>query len=149
LAFAIICRPTNLLLILPLSAYVMLYHRPQIGKFLLGVLLPGLFQLWYDYAYFGDPFFQPQGHDILFWSTSLIEGLGGILLSPGRGLFVYSPILLCSFLGMALAWRCRGDPLLRAFSIGILPTLLLYAKWYNWWGGGPMDHVFWRISRQS
>ena len=133
LAFAVICRPTDLLLILPLGAYVMLYHRPQMGKFLLGVMLPGLFQLWYNYAYFGDPFFQPYG--ISFWSTPLMEGLGGILVSPGRGLFVYSPILLCSFLGMALAWRCHGDPLIRALSVGILPTLLLYGKWISWWGG--------------
>jgi hypothetical protein len=125
----------------------MLYHRPQMGKFLLGVLLPRFFQLWYNYAYFGDPFFQP--YDLSFWSSSLIEGLGGILISPGRGLFVYSPILLCSFLGKALAWRCREDPLLRALSVGVLPTLLLYRKRFNWWGGGPMDHVFWRISRQS
>jgi hypothetical protein len=134
LAFAVICRPSNLLLILPLGAYVMLYHHPQMGKFLLGALLPGLFQLWYNYTYLGDPFFQPYG--ISFWSTPLIEGLGGILLSPGRGLFVYSPILLGSFLGMVLAWRCHGEPLLRALSVGILPTLLLYGKWINWWGGG-------------
>jgi hypothetical protein len=147
LAFAVICRPTDLLLILPFAVYVILYHRPQMGKFLLGVLAPGLFQLWYNYTYFGHPFFQPYG--ISFWSTPLIEGLGGILLSPGCGLFVYSPLLLCSLLGMAIAWRSHGDPLLRALSVGILPTLLIYGKWINWWGGGHMDHVFWRISRQS
>src|SRR4030095_8521599 len=89
---------------------------------------------WYNYTYLGDLFFQPYG--IFFWSTPLLEGLGGILLSPGRGLFVYSPVLLCSFLGIALAWRDRGDPLLRALSVGIFPTLLLYGKWINWWGGG-------------
>jgi hypothetical protein len=80
------------LFILPLGTYVMLYHRPQMGKFLLVALLPGLFQLWYNSAYLGDPFFQPYG--ISFWSTPCLEGLGGILFSPGRGLFVYSPILL-------------------------------------------------------
>jgi hypothetical protein len=72
--------------------YVILHHRPQMGQFLLGVLLPGVFQLWYNSAYLGGPFFQPSGEDI--WSTPLMEGLGGILISPGRGLFVYSPILL-------------------------------------------------------
>ena len=133
LAFAVICRPTDLILILPLGAYVLLYHRPQMGQFLLGVLPPGLFQLWYNSAYFGEPFFQPYGGP--FWSSRLIEGLSGILLSPGRGLFVYSPILLCSFLGMVLAWRSHGDPLIRALSVGILPTLLLYGKWISWWGG--------------
>jgi hypothetical protein len=133
LAFAVICRPTDLLLILPLGAYVLLYHRPQAGWFLLGMLPPGLFQLWYNYAYFHDPFFQPFGR--AYWSTPLMEGLSGILLSPGRGLFIYSPVLLCSFLGIVLAWRRHGDPLLRALTVGILPTLLLYGKWVNWWGG--------------
>jgi hypothetical protein len=133
LAFAVICRSTDLLLILPLGAYVMLYHRPQMGWILLGMLPPWLFQLWYNDAYFHDPFFQPFGR--AYWSTPLMEGLSGILLSPGRGLFVYSPVLLGSFLGMALAWRRHGDPLLRALSVGILPTLLLYGKWGNWWGG--------------
>jgi hypothetical protein len=133
LAFAVICRPTDLLLILPLGVYVMLCHRPQIGLFVLGGLPPGLFQLWYNYTYFNNPFFQPYGG--AFWSTPLLEGLSGILLSPGRGLFVYSPILLGSFFGMALAWRRHGDPLLRALSLGIVPTLLLYGKWISWWGG--------------
>jgi len=147
LAFAVICRPTDLLLVLPLGVYVLHYHRPQIGLFLLGMLPPGLFHLWYNYTYFNNPFFQPYGG--AFWSTPLIEGLSGILLSPGRGLFIYSPILLGSFLGMALAWRRRGDPLLRALSLGILPTLLLYGKWISWWGDGPTDHVFSRISPPS
>jgi hypothetical protein len=48
LAFAVICRPTDLLLILPLGAYVLRYHRPQMGWFLLGMLPPGLFQLGYN-----------------------------------------------------------------------------------------------------
>jgi hypothetical protein len=133
LGFALICRPTDLLLVLPLGAYVLLYHRPQIGLFLLSGLPPGLFLLWYNYTYFNNPFFQQYGATL--WSTPLMEGLSGILLSPGRGLFVYSPILLGSFLGMALAWRRSGDPLLRALSLGILPTLLLYSKWIDWWGG--------------
>jgi hypothetical protein len=33
LAFAVICCPTVLLLVLPLGAYVLYYHRPQIGLF--------------------------------------------------------------------------------------------------------------------
>jgi hypothetical protein len=133
LAFAVICRPTDLLLVLPLGAYVLLYHRPQIGLFVLGGLPPALFLLWYNYTYFDNPFFRQYSGAL--WSTPLMEGLSGLLLSPGRGLFVYSPILLGSFFGMALAWRRHGDPLIRALSMGILPTLLLYGKWISWWGG--------------
>ena len=50
---------------------------------------------------------------------------------------------------MALSWRRHADPLVRAVSIGILPTMLLYGNWIIWWGGRSMDHVFWRISRHS
>lgn len=137
LAFAVICRPTDLLLALALGAYVVLYHRRQLPGFVLSGLPPGLFQLWYNTVYFGDAFrtqFSPLNQ--VLWSTPLWEGLPGILISPSRGLFIYSPILLFSFFGMALAWRRSGDPLLRALSMGILPTLLLYSKWFGWWGGG-------------
>jgi hypothetical protein len=104
---------------------VLVYHRPQIGLFVLGGLPPGLFLLWYHYTYSNNPFFRQYGRAL--WSTPLMEGLSDILLSLGRGRFVYSPILLGSFFGMALAWR-RGDPLLRALSLGILPILLLYGR---------------------
>jgi len=56
--------------------------------------VPALFHFWYANAYWGSPFSIAQkvpredfnGH---FW-----EGLAGILVSPSRGLFVFSPIFL-------------------------------------------------------
>jgi hypothetical protein len=116
--------------------YVLLHHGGQFGKFLLTGLPPVLFQLWYNAAYFGDPLrtqFPIPGRGSLaipFW-----ERLGGILLSPGRGLFVYSPIFLLSVLGIGLAWRRSGDALLRYLSVGVLFTILFYGKWWVWWGG--------------
>ena len=69
------------------------------------------------------------------WTTPLWGGLAGILVSPGRGLLVYSPIAIGSLIGMALVWRRHGDLLLRYVGPGVLCTLLLYSKWGNWWGG--------------
>jgi hypothetical protein len=148
LAFAIISRPTDVLLALPLGVYVLVYHRRQLAGFLLAGLPPALFQLGYNAAYFADPFRiqffstlsaavggMPRGAASASWSTPLGTGLPGILVSPGRGLFVYSPIFLLSAVGAGLAWKKGGDRLIGYASIGVAPVLLLYGKWDSWWGG--------------
>jgi hypothetical protein len=148
LAFAIISRPTDVLLAVPLGLYVLVYHRRQLAGFLLAGLPPALFQLGYNAAYFGDPlriqFFStlsaalgglPRGAASASWSTPLGVGLAGILISPARGLLVYSPMFLLSAVGAVLAWKKGGDRLIGYASTGIVPALLLYSKWDSWWGG--------------
>jgi hypothetical protein len=65
----------------------------------------------------------------LFFQNDLLPGLAGLLFSPTRGLFVFSPFLLF----LVLAWRHlpkdraeRGLTL--ALSAGVVLQLLLYAK---------------------
>lgn len=61
-----------------------------------------------------------------FFQHDLLSGLGGLLFSPARGLFVFSPFLLF----LVLAWRLpvadRGLAL--AMRIAVLLQLVLYAK---------------------
>ena len=98
--------------------------------------IPAFFlQLWYNIAYFGDPFHQQFSGLINLWSTPLWEGVSGLLFSPGRGLFVYSPVFLLSIVGVGLAWYRGGDSLIRYTSVAVGGTILLYGKWYSWWGG--------------
>ncbi|HEY2293609.1 MAG TPA: hypothetical protein VGM86_23125 [Thermoanaerobaculia bacterium] len=64
-----------------------------------------------------------------FFQHDLLSGLGGLLLSPTRGLLVFSPFLLF----LVLAWRHlpreRGERgLTLAMSAGVVLQLLLYAK---------------------
>jgi hypothetical protein len=64
-----------------------------------------------------------------FLQHDLLSGLGGLLFSPTRGLFVFSPFLLF----LVLAWRHlprdRGERgLTLAMSAGVVLQLLLYAK---------------------
>lgn len=136
LAFAIIARPTNVIFGVTLVAYVLVYQRQYLWAFLVSGLPPLLFQFWYNSTYFGNPFrSQYSLLEASQWSTPLLEGLGGILLSPSRGLLVYSPIFLFSLVGMGLALRRREDPLFHFLSVGVILTLLLYSKWVMWWGG--------------
>jgi len=39
------------------------------------------------------------------WTTPLAEGIPGLLVSPGRGLFLESPVLLLGLVGLLRAGR--------------------------------------------
>jgi hypothetical protein len=136
LAFSVVVRPANALVALPLAVHAAWKHPRQALGLVASALPAVAFQLWYNVAYFDDLFHtQLSRVTAPVWQTSLPEGLGGLLLSPGRGLFVYSPVLVLSLVGLARAWRPGGDPLLRTLGIGAVLTVLLYGKWAKWWGG--------------
>jgi hypothetical protein len=70
-----------------------------------------------------------------FFEHALLPGVAGLLVSPARGLLVFSPFLLF----LVLAWRHlprdRDERLLTlAMSIGAAVEILLYAK-ADWRGG--------------
>jgi hypothetical protein len=136
LAFAVISRPTDLLLVAPLGLYALFYHPKQVGRLLAFALPPLAFQLWYNATYQGSALWTQvpilRGEH---WAGRFWDGFAGLLVSPARGLFVYSPILVFSVVGLVMAWRNGGDPLLRAVGVGVLLVVLLYCKWWSWWGG--------------
>lgn len=72
---------------------------------------------------------------VAFFQQDLLTGMAGLLISPTRGLVVFSPFLL--FLGLAW-WRPPHDRSERrvvvAMSLGCLAQILLYAK-TDWRGG--------------
>jgi hypothetical protein len=139
LALAVIVRPIDAVLVAPLALCLVVRHPRAVLPAGLLALVPFGFQLWYNVTYFGNAFRTqvplPFASGAL-WTTPLLEGLGGLLFSPGRGLIVYSPVFLFSAVGLAAAWRAGGDALLRAVGVGVVLSLLLYAKWFAWWGGG-------------
>jgi Dolichyl-phosphate-mannose-protein mannosyltransferase len=146
LASAVLCRPTNALMAAPIVAYLICHRRDQLIGFLLAALPPALCLAAYNLHYFGSPLTtgfigttgpsRIWGSAPLLFSTPFREGLAGVLGSPGRGLFVYSPILIVSVVGMVMVWKDPKPVLLRYLSLAPLPVLMLTAKWLNWWGGG-------------
>jgi hypothetical protein len=106
-------------------------------------LLLGLLVLIYNAARFGSPFDQgtltDNPHDV--FSTPLMTGLYGILLSPGKGVFWYAPPLFLSLLG--IPWMTRASSIDRVsprrtvwLILAIfLPILLIHASWHSWMGG--------------
>jgi hypothetical protein len=69
------------------------------------------------------------------WQTPVLEGLLGILFSPSRGLFFYTPLALFALYGARRVFAQPGWARLRPLALAAIPLVLTYAKWSNWWGG--------------
>ena len=68
------------------------------------------------------------------FNTPLGEGLWGLLLSPGRSLFVFSPVALLSLPGFYFLYR-RDRLLTVALSFTVAAYLIATALWDGWHAG--------------
>ncbi len=146
LATEVVTRPLDVVIAAPLAVLVLIQHRRQFALFVAATIPPLIFMLWYNHTYFGNAmrtqFFAGPGAALggfvagsYPWITPFEVGIPGVLFSPGRGLFFYSPIFIFSAVELALAWRRNGDALLRALSVGALMMIFIDARWNVWTGG--------------
>jgi len=66
------------------------------------------------------------------------ESLLGILISPSRGLFIFSPIVLCAIPGACRVYKLRfsnDEKLIVGLTASCLMLLLQYGFYRFWWGG--------------
>jgi hypothetical protein len=73
------------------------------------------------------------GWDHLGFSTPLIVGLWGLLLSPGKSLFVYSPVILLGLFSFRRFLDTRKNEALLSLGI-ILAFIVPHASWWAWSG---------------
>ncbi len=136
LAYAV--RPTNALLVLAVTAHVALAHRRRLWPYLRWAGLVAAFfviQSVWDYGTLLPPYNDPDQVGAVSLGA-FSEGLAGTLLSPGRGLFVYSPVLLFALWGVAIRLRRLENRQLHAFlALVLLGHWLLISSWFSWWGG--------------
>jgi hypothetical protein len=90
---------------------------------------------FYNYARFGNPL--DSGRRFAkgeAFSTPLWVGLYGLLFSPYKSIFLYSPILLACLVSFPLFFkRHRREGWL--IGLIVIAHLVLFATWYMWWGG--------------
>ena len=90
--------------------------------------------LAYNHTFFGTllmpPFDRSEG-----FTTPILQGLAGLLLSPGKGVLWYAPLAWLALIS-AFRWRDAGrlPDFLLAFGM-VLAVLLLYSAWADWAGG--------------
>ncbi len=136
LALSFIVRPTNGIPIFVLTIVVFLRYRKQLLGYLLSATVVAVPFIWSNllaYAYFLPPYYLPQriGSSTHFW-----EALIGNLISPSRGLFVFSPILIFALYGMVAKFRrVRFTAVESAMVIIIGLHWLMISTFGHWWAG--------------
>ncbi|HVT16702.1 MAG TPA: hypothetical protein VHQ90_11065 [Thermoanaerobaculia bacterium] len=147
LGMAVAVRPQNGLFLAAAAVYLWVRgeSRGHSLRAVLGLALGGLlplaamiaYNLRYYHLLLGSYGLYGQGLFTRYiLPTRLLQGFSGLLLSPNRGLLMFSPVVVLGLWGMARAFRrWRSEPLVAAFSGAALAYALLHASWTNWWGG--------------
>ena len=110
--------------------------------FTLGLIIFSVLLLYYNSVRFGNIFETGRSADPLYhyaiYSNPLI-GLYGLLLSPGKGLFIYSPIVFLSI----IFWKYFHNSY-KHLSIGVLGMIIIRlffiasrSDWHGGYGAGP------------
>lgn len=100
--------------------------------FLMPCFLALLGEVFLNYIRYGSLFRTGYGEE--GFTTPLLFGLYGLLFSPARSFFFYSPPIILALLCIGRVWKR-----LPVFSMTVLFIILVklyfYAKWWSWHGG--------------
>ena len=133
---AVACRPVDVVLAAGFLGAVWLARRRAVGWMGLAGAVPVALLALYQWRVFGSPLATGYGAEAEYgWSGSLVRGVPGLLLSPGRGLFVHAPILLLSVLAMVRAGRGVSPRWLLPLGLSVALFVCAMGRWYMWWGG--------------
>ena len=129
---ALLCLPVGLWLIVE-SRYDwrLVVRRGLLAG--LPVVAAVLVTLYYNYVRFGNPLDTGYLRDETVLFGSFWAGVAGFLFSPGRSVFVYSPIALAGVAAL-LALRRRDPSTMLLFAGEFLVMLCFYASFAHWDG---------------
>lgn len=145
-------RPTSLIYTLAAIAYALFAYRQEAIFLILGLPSALLSASW-NFYYFGinaknlivagysRMSGQGQSFTQSYYALTLqqfIQGFKGLLFSPSRGLWIYTPVTLFAFPGLyslVKRWRGKDEQLLLLFSGAALILFLQYCVFTVWSGG--------------
>ena len=132
-AFIITIRLDSVILVALLGLWF-LFRKPGLRNIvkISVVILPWIALVaWSNYVRYHSIF--DRGYANEGFTTPFLIGLEGILFSPGKSVFVFSPPLVLGFLGWSGFWRRSALREDAALFLAIFTTeLLIYAKWWDW-----------------
>lgn len=134
-------RPSNIAIALPITLYVWRQHRASTLKYVLLGALPLALMAWYSAAYLGSIFALGQTQDANLFSGDMVQGFFGLLISPSRGLFVFTPLFLFSAIALTTTlFDRKARSIYRYLAVSVILLIALYSKWYQWWGGASFGY---------
>ena len=139
LGLTIFTRERSAIMVLPFVLYLWLMQRKMRWRDWAAFFTPlAIFGLiigllnWSRYSSTLTFVFSALQHTT--FTTPLVLGLYGLLISPGKGLLLYTPIAWAGLLGLAVLFRTRRAEAI-LFTLIVLVELLFFAG-YEFWTGG-------------
>jgi len=132
-ALSVAIRPTNIFFFVTVLAWIMKERSSYWPHYAFPAAVTAAALAAYNTQVFGR---LGGGYGAAF-GADFLEGFGGIMLSPGRGLLIYFPLALFGFAGYLAGHRER-HPSRAFFSVMMASAVLqvlLFSKWTTWWGG--------------
>jgi hypothetical protein len=134
LAFSYVIRPTNSISIVLLTVFVLAQYRRYFVQYLLWAMTIALPFVLLNLSIYHFPLSTYYRSYQDFSASTFLEALAGNLISPSRGLLVFSPVLLFSLWGIVLKARQRQP--IDLYLAGILALhWITISTWFMWWGG--------------
>jgi len=148
LAVAAANKPVDAIMILPFLLYFGRRSWNSLFIFLTPLVVLGCLVFSYNLYFFarllGPYGVVPVGHQgvgRLPFFTELGVGLAGSLVSPSRGLLIYTPWAAFAFWGAAKVWKEKspgwGGPLLLALAAVFVVQVGFGEEWFGGWCFGP------------
>jgi hypothetical protein len=132
LAFAVAARYADIALVAVLAIGIAVRWPRRIAHLVMWGAPIAVLVLAYHAVYFGSPLRQGLAPR---FSAPWGEGHLGLLVSPGKGLFVFTPIALMAVAGLLRALRYDDRALAATCGAAVLAHWLLMGRWAEWHGG--------------
>jgi hypothetical protein len=139
LGLTVFIRERSAIMIPPFILYVYLCHRRAVWRgwaaFFAPLVMFGAVIGLLNWTRYGSPLtfgFSALQHTT--FTTPLVLGLYGLLISPGKGLLLYNPIAWAGLIGLVIMFRTRRKEAI-LFVLIVLAEVLFFAT-YEFWTGG-------------
>jgi hypothetical protein len=154
-ALLVACRLMDVVFAVAIVAWLAWTNRRGLFWFLpapivLGAALLG-YNLWFFDSVLGGQARLEQLHRKIHgvsgaWSGNFVDGLLGTLISPNRGLLVFSPWIGVALLTLAVPnvrRRLATHSLICFLLASLIPYLIILSKYSVWWGGHCFGPRYW------
>lgn len=131
-------RPSDSMLLLPLIAYILSLKDRKIIIYLISALCASLPFMAYNYYFFGNILGGYSSVASFSFNADTFVNILGLLISPSRGLLIYTPVVLMALPGI---WNVKkiDNKSIRQFLylafIAVLLEILVYGSFKIWWAG--------------
>lgn len=133
---AYLCRPTAAFFILIVFSFILLRHRRYFIKTAAVSFFFFLIYFGFNMYEFGKPLPPYYYYGSVLSFGTYWTALYGHLLSPARGLLVFSPFFIPVFFGSVVFVRSLwGNPIFLFSASWYLLHLLIISSWPGWWAG--------------